>query len=154
MEQNKDINQFDLPLAKRTYLDNPNSIFFKKLLIFSPFILLLFSYAALRLIKNIEQVPFDNFNFQTQKIHDHRILGHLPTMKFLGEIVLIELILSSRWYAWFFTKERDEAKRRIYLVLSGYRSNLQNEIFYSLKSFRKSRSCRKSQSLSTLGFRT
>ena len=27
MEQNKDINQFDIPLAKRTHLNNSNSIF-------------------------------------------------------------------------------------------------------------------------------
>ena len=28
MEQNKDINQFDIQLAKRIYLKDPNSIFF------------------------------------------------------------------------------------------------------------------------------
>jgi len=139
LEQNKDINQFDLPLAKRTYLENPNSILFKKLLIFSPFLLLLFSYTPLRLIKNIEQVPFGNS--QAQKIHDHRILGHLPYNEIPREkLVLIEPNIEVHVdMRDSLLKMRDEAKKEgIYLVfLSGYRSiNLQNEIFYSLKSFR------------------
>jgi len=37
LEQNKDLNQIDIPLAKRIYINNSNSILFKKLLIFSPF---------------------------------------------------------------------------------------------------------------------
>ena len=78
MEQNKDLNQIDIPLAKRIYINNSNSILFKKLLIFSPFLLLLFSYAALQLIKNIEQIPYVNLNFQAEKNQDNRILGHLP----------------------------------------------------------------------------
>ena len=78
LEQNKDLNQIDIPLAKRIYINNSKSILFKKLLIFSPFLLLLFSYAALRLIKNIEQTPFINLNFQAEQNQDNRILGHLP----------------------------------------------------------------------------
>jgi len=141
LEQNKDINQFDLPLAKRTYLDNSNSISFKKLLISLPFFLLLFSYFALRVIKNIEQTPLGNLNFQAQKIHDHRILGHLPYAEISKEKLIliepnIEVHVDMRDSL---LKMREEAKKDgIYLVfLSGYRSvNLQNDIFYSLKSIR------------------
>ena len=91
MELNKDIDQFDIPLAKRTYLKNPNSTLLKKLLIFSPFLFLIFSFAALRLIKNIEIESIDNLNFQAQINHDHRILGHLPYAEISKEkLVLIE----------------------------------------------------------------
>jgi len=71
LEQNKDLNQIDIPLAKRIYINNSNSILFKKLLIFSPFLLLLFSYAALRLIKNIEQAKFTGKKFQDKKYYRH-----------------------------------------------------------------------------------
>ena len=141
MEQNKDINQFDIPLAKRTYLNNSNSIFLKKLLIFSPFLFLFCSIAAMRLVRNIELRPFINFNFQTEKGYDHRILGHLPYKEIPKEkLVLIEPNIEVHIdMRDSLLKMRDEAKKDgIYLVLlSGYRSiNLQNEIFYSLKSLR------------------
>ena len=141
MEQNKDINQFDIPLAKRTYLNNTNSLFFKKLLIFSPFLFLFFSIASLRLIRNIELGPLINQKFQAERNHDHRILGHLPYNEIPNEkLVLIEpnveVHIDMRDSL---LKMREEAKKEgIYLVfLSGYRSiNLQNDIFYSLKSIR------------------
>ena len=141
MEQNKDINQFDIPLAKRTYLNNTNSLFFKKLLIFSPFLFLFFSIASLRLIRNIELGPLINQKFQAERNHDHRILGHLPYNEIPNEkLVLIEpnveVHIDMRDSL---LKMREEAKKEgIYLVfLSGYRSiNLQNYIFYSLKSIR------------------
>ena len=78
MELNKDIDQFDIPLAKRTYLKNPNSTLLKKLLVFSPFLFLIFSVATLRLVRNIEIGSLGNINVQVQTNHDHRILGHLP----------------------------------------------------------------------------
>ena len=91
MEQNKDINQFDIPLAKRIYIKDPNSILLKKLLIFSPFLFLIFSIFALRLVRNIEIGSLDNPNFQAQINHDHRILGHLPYAEIPKEkLVLIE----------------------------------------------------------------
>ena len=91
MELNKDIDQFDIPLAKRTYLSKPNSTLLKKLLIFSPFLFLIFSLAALRLTKDVEIVSYDNLNFQAQTNHDHRILGHLPYAEIAKEkLVLIE----------------------------------------------------------------
>ena len=78
MEQNEDINQFDIPLAKRTHLINPNSILLKKLLIFTPFLFFIFSIAALQLIRNIELEPPENLKFQVGRNHEGRILGHLP----------------------------------------------------------------------------
>ena len=141
MELNKDIHQFDIPLAKRIYLNNPNSRLLKKLLIFSPFLCLLFSLFVLRLIRNIEIGSLDNINFQAQINHDHRILGHLPYAEIPKEkLVLIEPNIQVHIDMRDSLLEmRDAAnKNGIYLVfLSGYRSiNLQNEIFYSLKSFR------------------
>ena len=141
MEQNKDINQFDIPLAKRIHLNNSNSILKKKLLILSPFLLLLFSLFALRLIKNIEIGSLDNPNFQTQLNHDHRILGHLPYAELPNEkLVLIEPNIEVHIdMRDSLLKMREKAEKDgIYLVfLSGYRSiKLQKEIFYSLKSFR------------------
>ena len=141
MEQNKDTNQFDIPLAKRIYIKDPNSILLKKLLIFSPFLFLIFSIFALRLVRNIEIGSLDNPNFQAQINHDHRILGHLPYAEIPKEkLVLIEPNIEVHIdMRDSLIKMRNEAKKDgIYLVLlSGYRSiNLQNEIFYSLKSFR------------------
>jgi D-alanyl-D-alanine carboxypeptidase len=141
LDQNKDIDQFDIPLAKRTYLNNPNSTLLKKLLIFSPFLLLIISVAALRLIRNIETRSLGNINFQAQIKRDHRILGHLPYAEITEEkLVLIEPNIQVHIDMRDSLLEmRDEAKKNgIYLVfLSGYRSiNLQKDIFYSLKSIR------------------
>lgn len=141
MELNKDIDQFDIPLAKRTYLNNPNSTLIKKILIFSPFFLLLFSFAALRFIRNVELIPIDNLKFQVEGNNNTRILGHLPYNETPKEKLVsiepnIEVHMDMRDSL---LKMREEAKKDgIYLVfLSGYRSiNLQNDIFYSLKSIR------------------
>ena len=126
MELNKDIDQFDIPLAKRTYLNNRNSTLLKKLLIFSPFLCLLFSLFVLRLIRNIEIGSLGNINFQAQINHDHRILGHLPYAEIPKEkLVLIkpniQVHIDMRDSL---IEMRDEAKKNgIYLVfLSGYRS--------------------------------
>jgi D-alanyl-D-alanine carboxypeptidase len=141
LEQNKDLNQFDIPLAKRIHLNNFNSILKKKLLILSPFLLLLFSVFALRLIRNVEIGSLDNLNFKSLVNHDHRILGHLPYAEIPKEkLVLIEPNIEVHMdMRDSLLKMREEAKKDgIYLVfLSGYRSiNLQNDIFYSLKSIR------------------
>ena len=126
MDLNKDINQFDIPLAKRTYLNNPNSTLLKKLLIFSPFLFFIFSVAALRLIKNIEIGSLDNLNFQAQINHDHRILGHLPYSEISREkLVLIEPNIEVHIdMRDSLLKMREEAKKDgIHLVfLSGYLS--------------------------------
>ncbi len=141
MELNKDIDQFDIPLAKRTYLNNPNSTLLKKLLIFSPFIFLIFSVTALRFIRNVEIIPLNNLKFQVERNHDARILGHLPYNEAPKEkLVLIEPNIEVHIdMSDSLLKMREEAKKDgIYLIfLSGYRSiNLQNDIFYSLKSIR------------------
>ncbi len=141
MDQNKDLNQFDIPLAKRTHLNNSKSIVLKNLLILSPFLFLLFSVFALRLSRNIEIRSLGNLNFNAQINRDQRILGHLPYAEIPKEkLVLIEPNIEVHIdMRNSLLKMRDEAKKDgIYLVfLSGYRSiNLQNEIFYSLKSFR------------------
>jgi len=141
LEQNKDINQFDIPLAKRTYLKNPNSILLKNLLIFSPFILLILSIASLLLMRNIELDPISNFNFQSERNQDNRVLGHLPYTEISKEKLIliephIEVHIDMRDSL---LKMREEARKDgIYLVfLSGFRSiNLQNDIFFSLKSIR------------------
>ena len=91
MELNKDIDQFDIPLAKRTYLNNPNSTLLKKLLIFSPFLFLMFSFAALRFIRNVELIPFNNLKLQVERNYDARILGHLPYNETPKELSLIHI---------------------------------------------------------------
>jgi len=95
----------------------------------------------LRLIRYIGIGSLDNLNFKAQINHDHRILGHLPYAEILKKkLVLIEPNIEVHIDMHdSLLKMRDQAKKDgIYLVfLSGYRSiNLQNEIFYSLKSFR------------------
>ena len=141
MEQKKDINEFDIPLAKRTYLKNSNSLLFKKLLIFFPFILLIFSMIAFRLIRNLEAGPFLDLISQVERIQDQRVLGHLPYNEIPREkLVLIEPNIEVHIdMRESLLKMKEEAKKDgIYLVfLSGYRSiNLQEDIFYSLKSKR------------------
>ena len=141
MEQNKDINQFDIPFAKRLYLNNPNSTLLKKSIIFSPFLLLVVSLILLRLNKKIEIEPLSNINPQKVINHDHRILGHLPYKEISKEKLVfiepnIEVHIDMRDSL---LDMREQAKKDgIYLVfLSGYRSiDLQNDIFYSLKSTR------------------
>ena len=141
MEQEKDINQFDIPLAKRTYLKNTDSIFLKKFLVLSPFIFLLFSITALLIIKNIGLGSQINPNFQAERNQDLRILGHLPYNEVpKDKLILIEPDLEVHIdMRDSLLNMREEAKKDgIHLVfLSGYRSiNLQNDIFYSLKSLR------------------
>ena len=91
--------------------------------------------------KNVELIPFNNLKFQDEINNDQRILGHLPYAEVTKEkLVLIEPNIEVHIdMRDSLIKMKDEAKKDgIYLVfLSGYRSiNLQNEIFYSLKSFR------------------
>ena len=141
MELNKDINQVDIPLAKRTYLNNSNSTLLKKLLIFFPFLIILFSLAALRFTRNIELRPLSKLNFQAKRNHEHRILGHLPYAEISRDkLVLIEPNIEVHIdMRDSLLKMKKEAKKEgVYLVfLSGYRSiKLQNDIFYSLKTIR------------------
>ena len=141
MEKNKDINQFDIPLAKRIYLKNSKSTLLKKLLLFSPFLFILFSFASLRLMKYLELEPFSDLNFQVERNPQRRILGHLPYDEIpKDKLVMIEPYIEVHIdMRESLLNMREEAKKDgISLVfLSGFRSiNLQNEIFYSLKSLR------------------
>jgi len=93
------------------------------------------------MIRNIELAPLDNLNFQAERNQDHRILGHLPYNEIpKKKLVLIEPNIEVHIdMRDSLLKMREEAiKDGIYLVfLSGFRSiNLQNDIFYSLKSIR------------------
>jgi len=101
----------------------------------------MFSVAALRFVRNIELIPLNNLKFEFKRNHDARVLGHLP----YGETPKEKLVLIEPYIEVHIDmrdsllKMKEEAEKDgIYLVfLSGYRSiNLQNEIFYSLKSFR------------------
>jgi len=141
LQPNTDINQFDIPLAKRIYVNNSNSILLKKLLIFFPFLFLIFSVAALRFIGNVELIPLNNLKFQVERNHDGRILGHLPYHEIPKEkLVLIEpnIEVHIDMRDSLLNMRKEARKDGIYLVfLSGYRSiNLQKDIFYSLKSTR------------------
>ncbi len=129
MEREEDINQvFDIPFAKRTSLKNYNSKLFIRILLISPFLVLFFSFAGLRLI-------LVNTN------SDQRLLGHLPypdiskdKLVFIEPNIKVHIDMRES-----LLKMREAAKRDgVYLVfLSGYRStNLQKDIFYSLKSIR------------------
>ena len=126
MELNKDIDQFDIPLAKRTYLNNQNSTSLRKLLIFSPFLFLIFSIAALRFFRNVELIPLYNLKFPVERNHDARILGHFPYNETPKEkLVLIEPKIKVHMdMRDSLLMMREEAKKDgIYLVfLSGYRS--------------------------------
>ena len=93
------------------------------------------------MIRNIELEPFKRLKFQVERNDKGRILGHLPYSEIPKEkLVLIEPNIEVHIdMRDSLLKMREEAKKDgIYLVfLSGYRSiNLQNEIFYSLKSVR------------------
>jgi len=95
----------------------------------------------LRFIRNVELIPLNILKFQVERNHDARILGHLPYNETPKEkLVLIEPNIEVHMdMRVSLLKMREEAKKDgIYLVfLSGYRSiNLQNDIFYSLKSIR------------------
>jgi len=95
----------------------------------------------LRFIRNVELLPLNNLKSQVERNHDARILGHLPYNETPKEkLVLIEPNIEVHIdMRDSLIKMREEAKKDgIYLgFLSGYRSiNLQNDIFYSLKSIR------------------
>ena len=141
MEQKKDIDEFEIPFAQRTYLKNTNSTILKKILIFSRFLFLLFSLTILRFAGKINLASLNNFILNTEKNQDDRILGHLPYKEISEEkLVLIEPNIEVHIdMRESLLNMREEARKDgIYLVfLSGYRSiNLQKEIFYSLKSIR------------------
>ncbi len=142
MERKEELNKaFDIPTAERKYLEESNPKFNKLIITILPFLLLLFSITGLRLTRNSKLISIQNNNIQNTNTHDHSLLGHLPYDEIPKEkLVFIEPNISVHIdMKESLLRMRQDAKNDgIFLVfLSGYRSiNLQEEIFYSLKSIR------------------
>ena len=95
----------------------------------------------MRFVRKIDLASLNNFILKTENNQDGRILGHLPYKEISEEkLVLIEPNIEVHIdMRESLLNMREEARKDgVYLVfLSGYRSiNLQNDIFYSLKSIR------------------
>ena len=130
---------FDIPVAERKYYEKINPKLKKIILLIFPFLLLLFSIMGLRLIRNLKLSSISNI--QNANNHDHSILGHLPYEEVAKEkLVFIEPNIAVHIdMKESLLKMRQDAKNDgiLLVFLSGYRSiNLQEEIFYSLKSIR------------------
>jgi len=111
----------------------------------------------LRFIRNVELISLNNLKFEVKRNHDARILGHLPYKETPKEkLVLIEPSIEVHVdMRDSLLKMREEAKKDgIYLVfLSGYRSiNLQNDIFYSLKSIRNQEAAERARDSAPPGY--
>ena len=131
----------DIPVAQRKFLEESNPKLRKKFLLFLPFLLLLFSFTGFRFSRNSKLTSLININFQNPENQDLSILGHLPYGEISKEkLVVIEPNIEvHRDMSESLLKMKQDAKNDgIFLVfLSGYRSiNLQNDIFYSLKTKR------------------
>ena len=142
MELNKKINQYvDIPIAERKYLKESNSKIKKKLLLISPFLILLFSLLGFTYINylKINSYEFRKNDFVNGK--NNTVLGHLPYDEASqDELVFVEphIWVHKDMFKSLLRMRKDAEKDGIYLVfLSGFRSiKLQEEIFYSLKSLR------------------
>ena len=142
MDQNEEVKEsFDIPVAERKYTNEINRKNKKKILLTIPTLLLLFSITGLRFSRNLNQIRLRNINIQNANNLDQSILGHLPYNEISKEkLVLIEPNIEVHIdMSESLLKMRNDAREDgIFLVfLSGYRSiNLQEDIFYSLKSMR------------------
>ena len=142
MDRNEEVNEsFDIPVAERKYTNEINRKNKKKILLTIPTLLLLFSITGLRFSRNLNQSRFRNINIQNANNLDQSILGHLPYKEISKEkLVLIEpnIEVHIDMSESLLKMKSDAKKDGIFLVfLSGYRSiNLQEDIFYSLKSMR------------------
>ena len=95
----------------------------------------------MRFVRKIDLASLNNFILKTENNQDGRILGHLPYKEISEEkLVLIEpnIEVHIDMRESLLNMKEEARKDGVYLVfLSGYRSiNLQNDIFYSLKSIR------------------
>ena len=142
MDRKEDVNgAFDIPVAERKLLEEPNRKINKIIISLTPFLLLLFSIVGLKLTSNSKLRPIGKINIQNVNNHDNSILGHLPYDEISKEKLVfiepnIEVHIDMRESL---LKMREHAKNDgiLLVFLSGYRSiNLQEEIFYSLKSLR------------------
>ncbi len=142
MDQNEEVKEsFDIPVAERKYTNEINRKNKKKILLTIPTLLLLFSITGLRFSRNLNQSRLRNINIQNANNLDQSILGHLPYREISKEkLVLIEpnIEVHIDMSESLLKMKSDAKKDGIFLVfLSGYRSiNLQEDIFYSLKSMR------------------
>tara|TARA_B100001769_G_scaffold124906_1_gene97654 strand:- start:73 stop:804 length:732 start_codon:yes stop_codon:yes gene_type:complete len=132
---------FEIPFAERKYLKETSSRFNKKIFLTIPIFLLLLFIIELRLNRNSKLSPTGNINIQNTNGDERSILGHLPYNEVSKEkLVVIEPNIEVHIdMSKSLLEMREQAKNDgISLVfLSGYRSiNLQEEIFYSLKSIR------------------
>ena len=89
----------------------------------------------MRLVRNIEFGSFSNLNFQAERNHDYRILGHLPYPEVpKGKLVLIEPNIEVHFdMSDSLLNMREKARKdSVNLVfLSGLRSvNLKKNIFF------------------------
>ena len=142
MEQEEVINSVvDIPVAKRKYLQNSNFKFNKKFFLISPILILLFSIGGLQLSRDSKINYLRKNDEEISKKNVNSILGHLPydetpkeKLIFIEPNIQVHMDMSES-----LLRMREDAKKDgIYLVfLSGFRSiNLQEDIFYSLKSIR------------------
>ena len=142
MDQNEEVKEsFDIPVAERKYTNEINRKNKKKILLTIPTLLILFSITGLRFSRNLIQRRLKNINIQNANSLDQSILGHLPYREISKEkLVLIEpnIEVHIDMSESLLKMKSDAKKDGIFLVfLSGYRSiNLQEDIFYSLKSMR------------------
>ena len=142
MDKEEEVNEaFDIPVAERKYLKESNLKFNRLIITTLPVLLLLFSTIGLRLTRNLKLSSTENINIQNANINDQSLLGHLPYSEISKEkLVVIEPNIEVHIdMSQPLLKMRKDAKNDgIFLVfLSGYRSiNLQEKIFYSLKSIR------------------
>ncbi len=140
MDRKEEVNEiFDILVAERKYLEETNPKFKKIILITIPVLVLLFSSMGLRLTKSFDLSSTGNI--QNSNNNDNSILGHLPYGEISKEkLVKIEPNISVHIdMKESLMKMREDAKDDgiLLVFLSGYRSiNLQEQIFYSLKSKR------------------
>ena len=142
MKNNNSINEYnDIQVAERRYT-NEKIFKFKKYFLFLAFFLTLFLlFIGLKFKNDLKTNLFKVNNLKEILNNDPSILGHLPYKEIAKEkLVVIEPNIEVHIdMSESLLKMREDAlKDGIYLVfLSGFRSiNLQNEIFYSLKSLR------------------
>ncbi len=130
-----------LQIAERRNLSEDNHKFKKYFLFITFFLIFTLPFIGLAFKSNLK-INFSRDNISRQIVNDDpSILGHLPYKEISKEkLVLIEPNIKVHIdMSESLLKMREDAmKDGIYLVfLSGYRSiNLQNDIFYSLKSMR------------------
>ena len=142
MDRKKELKAaFDIPVAERKYLKETNPKINRLIITTLPILLLLFSIVGMRLTRDSKLILVDNINNQNTNVQDNSLLGHLPYNEISKEkLVIIEPNIEVHIdMSDSLLKMREHAKNDgiLLVFLSGYRSiNLQEEIFYSLKSIR------------------